>query len=174
MPFDNPVSYRLDRMLVWPIQWLWRPYLARGEPALLDGDPGAGRPPLTADLAARGLRPGAGAGKAAPRRGRRVRAEGGPRIRAVVRSGLAARRRTTPMRVRPTDPRRALCRPYDLGERRIRSADGTSGDRNRSFKALKLTSVRSMTNVPPARSAKQPSASRMHRYMLLACRSTPQ
>jgi AAA domain len=70
------------------------------------------------------LRPDAGAGQAAPRRGRPAWAEGRPGILAMVRSGLAARRRTTPMRVRPTDPRRAPCRPYGLGRRRIRSADG--------------------------------------------------
>jgi AAA domain len=74
------------------------------------------------------LRPDAGAGQAAPRRGRPACAEGRPGILAVVRSGLAARRRTTPMRVRPTDPRRAPCRPYGPCRRRIRSADGTSRD----------------------------------------------
>jgi hypothetical protein len=31
------------------------------------------------------------------------------------RAGLAVQRRLAPMRVRPTDPRRAPCRPYGLG-----------------------------------------------------------
>ena len=128
MPFDDPACFRLDRIPVRPIHWLWRPYLACGKLALLDGDPGAGKSLLTADLAARVLRPEAGAGQAAPRRGRPACAEGRPGVLAVVEFDLAARRRTTPMRVRPTDPRRAPCRPYGLGRRRIRSADGTSRD----------------------------------------------
>jgi hypothetical protein len=53
MPFDDPACFRLDRIPVRPIHWLWRPYLACGKPALLDGDPGAGKSLLTADLAAR-------------------------------------------------------------------------------------------------------------------------
>jgi hypothetical protein len=61
------------------------------------------------------LRPDAGAGQAAPRRGRPACAEGRPSVLAMVRSGLARRRRTTPMSVRPTDPRRAPCRSYGLG-----------------------------------------------------------
>jgi AAA domain len=68
------------------------------------------------------LRPDAGAGKAAPRRRRPARAEGRPRFLAMVRFDLAAQRRTTPMRVRPTDPRRAPCRPYGLGWRRLSQA----------------------------------------------------
>ena len=58
MPFDDPACFRLDRIPVRPIHWLWRPYLACGNPALLDGDPGAGKSLLTADLAARLTRGG--------------------------------------------------------------------------------------------------------------------
>ncbi len=101
MPFDDLACFRLDRVPVRPIHWLWRPYLARGKLALLNGDPGAGESLLTADLAAR-----LSGGSAC--------AEGRPGVLAVVRSGPAARRRTTPMRVRPTDPRRAPRRPYGL------------------------------------------------------------
>ena len=46
------------RVPVRPIHWLWRPYLACGNPALLDGDPGAGKSLLTDDLAARLTRGG--------------------------------------------------------------------------------------------------------------------
>jgi hypothetical protein len=53
MLFDDPACFRLDRIPVRPIHWLWRPYLAWGKLALLDGDPGAGKSLLTADLAAR-------------------------------------------------------------------------------------------------------------------------
>jgi hypothetical protein len=41
MPFDDPACFRLDRVPVRPIHWLWRPYLTGGKPALLDGDPSA-------------------------------------------------------------------------------------------------------------------------------------
>jgi hypothetical protein len=58
MPFDDPACFRLDHIPVRPIHWLWRPYLACGNPALLDGDPGAGKSLLTADLAARLTRGG--------------------------------------------------------------------------------------------------------------------
>ena len=58
MPFDDPACFRLDRIPVRPIHWLWRPYLACGKLALLDGDPGAGKSLLTADLAARLTRGG--------------------------------------------------------------------------------------------------------------------
>jgi hypothetical protein len=51
--FDDAACFRLDRIPVRPVRWLWRPYLACGKPALLDGDPGAGKSLLTADLAAR-------------------------------------------------------------------------------------------------------------------------
>ena len=44
MPFDDPACFRLDRVPVRPIHWLWRPYLACGKLALLDGDPRGGRP----------------------------------------------------------------------------------------------------------------------------------
>ena len=40
--------------------------------------------------------------------------QGRPSILAMVQFDLAARRQLTPMRVRPTDPRRAPCRPYGL------------------------------------------------------------
>ncbi|HVS39742.1 MAG TPA: hypothetical protein VMS17_29565 [Gemmataceae bacterium] len=40
MPFDDPACFRLDRIAVRPIHWLWQPYLACGKLALLDGDPG--------------------------------------------------------------------------------------------------------------------------------------
>ena len=40
MPFDDPACFRLDRIAVRPIHWLWRPYLAYGKLAILDGDPG--------------------------------------------------------------------------------------------------------------------------------------
>jgi hypothetical protein len=43
MPLDDPACFRLDRVPVRPIHWLWRPYLASGKLALLDGDPGAGK-----------------------------------------------------------------------------------------------------------------------------------
>jgi hypothetical protein len=61
MLFDGSACFRLDRIPMRPIHWLWRPYLARSKLALLDGDPGADKPLLTADLAARptrGRRPG--------------------------------------------------------------------------------------------------------------------
>jgi hypothetical protein len=45
MHFDDSVCFRLDRIPVRPVHWLWRPYLACGNPALLDGDPGAGKSP---------------------------------------------------------------------------------------------------------------------------------
>ena len=61
MPFDDPACFRLDRIPVRPIHWLWRPYLACGNPVLLDGDPGAGKSLLTADLAARRRPSGASA-----------------------------------------------------------------------------------------------------------------
>ncbi len=115
MLLDDPACFRLDCIPARPIHWLWRPYLACGNSALLDGDPGAGV-----------WRPDAGAGQAAPRRRRPARAEGRPGMLAVVQFDLAARRQSTPMRVRPTDPCRAPCRPYGLGRRPIRSADGTS------------------------------------------------
>ena len=53
MPFDDPACFRLDRIPVRLIHWLWRPYLACGKLALLDGDPGAGKSLVTADLVAR-------------------------------------------------------------------------------------------------------------------------
>ena len=58
MPLDDPACFRLDRIPVRPIHWLWRPYLACGKLALLDGDPGAGKSLFTADLAARLTRGG--------------------------------------------------------------------------------------------------------------------
>lgn len=36
-----------------PIRWLWKPWLARGKLAILDGDPGVGKSLLAIDLAAR-------------------------------------------------------------------------------------------------------------------------
>src|SRR5262245_22593094 len=35
------------------VEWLWRPYVARGKLTLLDGDPGCGKSLVTLDLAAR-------------------------------------------------------------------------------------------------------------------------
>ena len=58
MPFNDPACFRLDNIPVRPIHWLWRPYLACGKLALLDGDPGAGKSLFTADLAARLTRGG--------------------------------------------------------------------------------------------------------------------
>ena len=58
MPFDDPACFRVDHIPVRPIHWLWRPYLACGNLALLDGDPGAGKSLFTADLAARLTRGG--------------------------------------------------------------------------------------------------------------------
>jgi hypothetical protein len=51
--------------------------------------------------------------------------EGRPGFVAMVEFVLAARRRTTPMRVRPTDPCRAPCRPYGLGRHRGAACDQT-------------------------------------------------
>ena len=53
MSTDSPPVIRFDEVLPAPIRWLWEPYLARGKLALLDGDPGAGKSLVTADLAAR-------------------------------------------------------------------------------------------------------------------------
>ncbi|HJZ56752.1 MAG TPA: AAA family ATPase [Gemmataceae bacterium] len=36
-----------------PVHWLWKPYIARGKLAILDGDPGTGKSFVTLDLAAR-------------------------------------------------------------------------------------------------------------------------
>jgi AAA domain len=96
MPFDDPACFRLDNIPVRPIHWLWRPYLACGKLALLDGDPGAGKSLLTADLAARVLRPDAGAGQAAPRRGRPACAEGRPGLLAMAGSVSVCRVRAVP------------------------------------------------------------------------------
>ena len=49
MPFDDLACFRLARIPVRPIHWLWRPYLACGKLALLDGDPGAEPDRSTAD-----------------------------------------------------------------------------------------------------------------------------
>ena len=35
------------------VQWLWKPYIARGKLAILDGDPGTGKSFVALDLAAR-------------------------------------------------------------------------------------------------------------------------
>ena len=77
MLFDDPACFRLDRIPIRPIHWLWRPYMACGKLALLDSDPGAGKSLLAADLAARVLRPDAGAGQAMPRRCHPACAENG-------------------------------------------------------------------------------------------------
>ena len=53
MPYDDPPCFHVDRIPVRSIHWLWRPYLACGKLAVLDGDPGAGKSLLTADLAVR-------------------------------------------------------------------------------------------------------------------------
>ena len=53
MLFDDPACFRLDCIPVRPIHWLWRPYLACGKLAVLDGDPGPGKSLFTADFAAR-------------------------------------------------------------------------------------------------------------------------
>jgi hypothetical protein len=58
MLFDDPACFRVDRIPRRSIHWLWRPYLACGKLALLDGDPGAGKSLFTADLAARLTRGG--------------------------------------------------------------------------------------------------------------------
>ncbi len=84
MPFDDPACFRLGRIPGRAIHWLWRPYLACGKVALLDGDSGAGKSLLTKDLAAVVLRPETGAGQAAPRRGRPGCAQGRPSVPAVV------------------------------------------------------------------------------------------
>ncbi len=36
-----------------PINWLWRPWIARGVVSVVDGEPGAGKSSLLFDLAAR-------------------------------------------------------------------------------------------------------------------------
>ena len=58
MPFDDPDCFRLDRVPARSVRWLWRPYLACGKLALLDGDPADGKSLFTADLAARLTRGG--------------------------------------------------------------------------------------------------------------------
>ena len=58
MLFDDPACFRVDRIPIRPIHWLWRPYLACGKLAVLDGDPGAGKSLFTVDLAARLTRGG--------------------------------------------------------------------------------------------------------------------
>ncbi len=58
MLYDDPACFRVDRIPVRSIRWLWRPYLACGKLAILDGDPGAGKSLFTADLAARLTRGG--------------------------------------------------------------------------------------------------------------------
>ena len=58
MPYDDPTCFSFDRIAFRPIHWLWRPYLACGKLAVLDGDPGAGKSLFTADLAARLTRGG--------------------------------------------------------------------------------------------------------------------
>ena len=96
MPFDGPACFRLGRIPVRPIHWLWRPYLACGNPALLDGDASAGKSLLTADLAAQVLHPDAGAGQATPRRGRPACAEGLPTFVAMIGSVSVCRVRAVP------------------------------------------------------------------------------
>ena len=51
-PYIPPVV-RFDQVRPAPIRWLWKPYLARGKLAILDGDAGVGKSFFTADLAAR-------------------------------------------------------------------------------------------------------------------------
>ena len=58
MPINDPACFRLDHIPARSIHWLWRPYLACGKLAVLDGDPGAGKSLFTADLAARLTRGG--------------------------------------------------------------------------------------------------------------------
>ena len=123
MPFDDPACFRLDRIPVRPTHRLWRPYLACGTPALLGGVHVG-----SAVGAEASLRPDAGAAHAGRQRDGLACAAERPSALAMVRSGLAARRRMTPMRVRPTDPRRAPCRPYGLGRRRrLPQSKATSG-----------------------------------------------
>ncbi len=110
MPFDDPSCFRLDRISVRPAYRRWRPSLVCGKPAFLDGEPGA----VNLLLAARVLRPHAGAGQAALWRDRPACAARGPNAVAMVEFDLAARRPMTPMDVRPTDPCRAPWRPYGL------------------------------------------------------------
>ncbi len=58
MPLNDTACFRLDRIAVRPIRWLWRPYHACGKLAILDRDPCAGKSLLPADLAARLTRSG--------------------------------------------------------------------------------------------------------------------
>ena len=46
-------SKSVAQLTLSPVRWLWEPYLARGAPALLDGDPEIGKSLITIDLAAR-------------------------------------------------------------------------------------------------------------------------
>ena len=66
MPFDDPAFFRLDRIPVRPLHWLWRPYRTCGKLALLDGEAGA----VNSPLAARVLHADAEADQTAPRRRR--------------------------------------------------------------------------------------------------------
>lgn len=47
------LSVCFDQFPARSVEWLWRPYLARGKLTLLDGEPGVGKSIVTADLAAR-------------------------------------------------------------------------------------------------------------------------
>lgn len=50
---SDVVTTRFSQIEPKPIRWLWKPWLARGKLAILDGDPGVGKSLLTIDLAAR-------------------------------------------------------------------------------------------------------------------------
>src|SRR5574338_774934 len=50
---DKLTCYSTSRIAPTRVNWLWKPYLARGKLCILDGDPGTGKSFLAIDLAAR-------------------------------------------------------------------------------------------------------------------------
>src|SRR5687767_8209686 len=52
-PRPGLVSVKCADITPASVSWLWKPYLARGKLAVLDGDPGTGKSFVTIDLAAR-------------------------------------------------------------------------------------------------------------------------
>jgi hypothetical protein len=132
MPFDDPACFRFNRVPARPFHRLPKGYMGcamLSRPAFHAFLP-SGPPRKHVGLA--GTHAFAGWGRhivSEPARESMAHPnQGRPGVLAVVEFGPAARRQRMPMRVRPTDPCRAHCRPYGLGRRRIRSADGPSRD----------------------------------------------